>query len=155
MANIDIVFWHWWVLAVFLLTVEIIAPGLFFLWLSIASVIVGTIFLLIPSTSIEAQLIIFSIVSIISVLGWRYYGIQTNADTDHPLLNERGAQYIGRSFALIEAIENGRGKIKAGDSIWTVVGEDCPLGTNVEVVEVNGTLFKVKASATTQNKREL
>ena len=34
-------------------------------------------------------------------------------------------------------------KIKADDSIWTVLGEDCPLGTSVKVVEVDGTLFKV------------
>jgi membrane protein implicated in regulation of membrane protease activity len=144
MAELDIVFWHWWMLAVFLLAVEILAPGFFFLWLAVAGAVVGTVLWIIPSTSAEIQLLIFSILSIISVLVWRRHGFQTNIETDHPLLNERGAQYIGRSFSLIEPIENGRGKIKADDSIWTVAGDDCPLGTNVEVIEVDGTLFKVK-----------
>lgn len=143
MTGLEIVFWHWWVFAIFLLAIEIIAPGLFFLWLSVAGVAVGVFLLIIPSVSIETQLIIFSILSIMSVLTWRKFGVQTNTETDHPLLNERGAQYIGRSFSLIEPIENGRGKIKADDSIWTVLGEDCPLGTSVKVVEVDGTLFKV------------
>jgi len=30
------------------------------------------------------------------------------------------------------------------DSIWTVQGENCPLGSTVEVVAVNGTVFEVK-----------
>ncbi|MBE9541419.1 MAG: NfeD family protein, partial [Proteobacteria bacterium] len=72
------------------------------------------------------------------------YGIQHRAETDHPLLNKRGAQYIGRVFSLIEPIENGRGKIRVDDSIWTVQGEDCPVDTKVEVTSVDGTLFVVK-----------
>ena len=144
MAELDVVFWHWWVLAVFLLGIEILAPGFFFLWLSIAGVVVGTVLFLIPSTSLEIQLLIFSVLSIVSVLLWRRYGFKNTTETDHPLLNKRGAQYIGRTFSLIEPIKNGRGKIKADDSIWTVLGEDCSIEAQVEVIAVEGTLFKVK-----------
>ncbi|MCK5188888.1 MAG: NfeD family protein [Methylococcales bacterium] len=144
MAELDIVFWYWWVLAVFLLGIEILAPGFFFLWLSLSGFIVGTVLLIIPLTSVEIQLLIFASLSIVSILVWRRYGIQHRPETDHPLLNKRGAQYIGRTFSLIEPIENGRGKIKVDDSIWTVQGEDCPLETKVEVVAVKGTLFDVK-----------
>ena len=144
MAELEIVFWYWWVLAVFLLGIEILAPGFFFLWLSLSGFIVGTVLLIIPLTSLEIQLLIFATLSIVSILVWRRYGIQHRPETDHPLLNKRGAQYIGRTFSLIEPIENGRGKIKVDDSIWTVQGEDCPLETKVEVVAVKGTLFDVK-----------
>ena len=144
MTELGVVFWYWWVLAVFLLGVEILAPGFFFLWLAISGFIVGTVLLLIPITSLEIQLLIFAILSIISIFIWRKYGIQHRPETDHPLLNKRGAQYIGRTFSLIEPIENGRGKIKVDDSIWTVQGEDCPIETKVEVIAVNGTLFDVK-----------
>ncbi|MCK5829850.1 MAG: NfeD family protein [Methylococcales bacterium] len=144
MTELVVVFWHWWILAVFLLGIEILAPGFFFLWLSMAGVVVGTIVLILPSTSLEIQLFIFSILSIVSVLLWRKYGFQNISETDHPLLNQRGAQYIGRTFSLIEPIKNGRGKIKADDSIWTVLGEDSPIENQVEVTAVEGTLFKVK-----------
>ena len=144
MAELEIVFWYWWVLAVFLLGIEILAPGFFFLWLSVAGLIVGTVLFLFPSTSLEIQLIIYAILSITSILIWRQYGFKNDTETDHPLLNKRGAQYIGRTFTLIEPIKNGRGKIKADDSIWTVLGEDCPIGQQVEVVDVKGTLFEIK-----------
>ena len=144
MAELEIVFWYWWVLAVFLLGIEILAPGFFFLWLSVAGVIVGTVLFLFPSTSLEIQLIIYAILSIVSILAWRRFGFKNDTETDHPLLNKRGAQYIGRTFSLIEPIKNGRGKIKADDSIWTVLGEDCVIDTKVEVTDVKGTLFEVK-----------
>jgi len=148
MAELEIVFWYWWVLAVFLLAVEIIAPGFFFLWLSLSGFVVGSILLLIPLTPFEIQLLIFAALSIASILVWRRYGIQHQTETDHPFLNKRGAQYIGRTFTLIEPIENGRGKIKVDDSIWTVQGEDCTKDTKVEVVSVDGTLFTVKIIGT-------
>ncbi len=144
MTELEIVFWYWWVLAVFLLGIEILAPGFFFLWLSVAGLIVGTVLFLFPSTSLEIQLIIYAILSITSILIWRQYGFKNDTETDHPLLNKRGAQYIGRTFSLVEPIKNGRGKIKADDSIWTVLGEDCPIDQQVEVVDVKGTLFEVK-----------
>lgn len=144
MMGVEVVFWYWWVFSVILLGIEILAPGFFFLWLSIAGAIVGGILLLFPSMTLESQLFIFSLFSIISIFVWRKYGKEHLTETDHPLLNKRGDQYIGRVFSLIEPIENGRGRIKADDTIWTVEGEDASLGTKVEVVSVEGVLFKVK-----------
>ncbi len=144
MAELVMIFWYWWVLAIFLLGIEILAPGFFFLWLSVAGVVVGAILFLVPSTSMEIQLLLFSIISIASIILWRRYGSQKETETDHPLLNKRGAQYVGRTFSLLEPIKNGRGKVKVDDSIWRVEGEDCPLGTQVIVTAVNGTLFEVK-----------
>lgn len=143
MGGLEIVF-YWWTLAVSLLGIEILAPGFFFLWLSLSGFIVGLMLLIIPTTSIAIQLLVFALLSIVSIFIWRRFGIQNKPETDHPLLNKRGAQYIGRSFSLYESIENGRGKIKVDDSIWVVQGEDCSLGTKVEVIAVSGTLFEVK-----------
>ncbi len=144
MAEIAIVFWYWWVFATLLLGVEILAPGFFFLWMAIAGLITGIVLFLAPATSFEIQLLIFSVLSFLSVVVWRRYSGKHPEETDHPLLNKRGAQYIGRTFTLIEAIENGQGKIKADDSIWKVYGEDSPLGARVKVVAVEGTVFRVE-----------
>ena len=144
MAELEIVFWYWWILAVLLLGIEILVPGFFFLWLSISGFVVGTILLIVPAVNLEIQLIIFGLLSITSIFIWRRYGNQQLTETDHPLLNKRGEQYIGRTFSLVEPIENGRGKIKVDDSIWTVQGNDCPIETKVEVTAVNGTVFEVK-----------
>jgi inner membrane protein len=139
-----ILFWYWWVAGVVLLGVEMLSPSFFFLWMGISAFITGLLSFLLPFLSPEMQLLIFSILSVVSVLWWKKYMNQHPHETDHPHLNQRGAQYIGKTFVLIEAIENGRGKIKVADSPWRVEGEeDCPIGTTVQIIAVNGTLFKV------------
>ena len=144
MVEQDIVFWYWWVLSVGFLALEIVVTGFFFLWLSVAAFIVGLEFLLIPSTSFDMQLFLFSVLAVSSIMGWRYYARTRKIEkTDHPFLNKRGAQYVGRTFSLVAPIENGHGKIKVGDSLWLVQGEDCPLGAKVKVVAVKGTVFDV------------
>ncbi|KAF3981046.1 MAG: NfeD family protein [Methylococcales symbiont of Hymedesmia sp. n. MRB-2018] len=145
MAELDIVFWYWWVFAIFMLGTEVMAPGFFFLWLSVAGFVVGLELFLIPSTSVEIQLLLFSTLSIVSIYSWRRYGKTYRSESDQPLLSQRGVQYIGRIFSVSQAIENGRGKVKIGDSIWTVEGDDCAVDTKVEVVDIDGTIFTVKA----------
>jgi membrane protein implicated in regulation of membrane protease activity len=145
MAEQEVVFWYWWVLAVGFLGLEIIVTGFFFLWLSVSAFIVGAVLLLIPTTPFNVQLFLFSALAVSSVLAWRRYAkTRATVATDHPLLNQRGAQYIGRTFNLVAAIENGQGKIKVGDSFWKVQGEDCPVGTKVKVVAVKGVVFEVE-----------
>lgn len=144
MNEIEIVFWYWWVLAVGFLAIELLVPGFFFLWLSVSAFVVGSVLLMIPFTSFEIQLFLFSILAVTSILVWRRYVSAKAQESDHPLLNQRGAQYIGRTFNLISAIENGQGKIKVDDTLWKVHGADCPLGSKVKVVAVKGTIFEVE-----------
>ena len=144
MSELVIEFWYWWVLAVGFLAIELLAPGFFFLWLSVSAFVVGSILLMLPSLSFEVQLLLFSILAVISILVWRRYVSAKSQESDQPLLNQRGAQYIGRTFNVVVAIENGQGKIKVGDSLWMVHGEDCPMGSKVKVVAVKGTVFDVE-----------
>jgi membrane protein implicated in regulation of membrane protease activity len=60
------------------------------------------------------------------------------------MLNQRGAQYIGRTFALVEAIEGGSGKVHVGDTVWLVEGGDAPVGARVRVVGVRGAVLQVE-----------
>lgn len=145
MAEQDVLFWYWWVLAVGFLALEIVVTGFFFLWLAVSAFIVGAVVLLIPVTPFNVQLLLFSLLAVLSVLGWRKYARTRVVEaTDHPLLNKRGAQYIGRTFNLIAPIENGQGKIKVDDTFWKVHGEDSPMGAKVKVVAIKGTVFEVE-----------
>ncbi|MGZ5006594.1 MAG: NfeD family protein [Methylobacter sp.] len=144
MAGLDIVFWNWWVLALVLLVVELLAPGFFFLWMAASGFITGCLLLLMPAIGSELQVAIFSVLSVVLITLWKLYGKKHPITTDHPLLNKRGAQYIGRVFNLYKPIENGEGKIKVDDSIWKVHGEDCDIHTRVKVIAVRGTVFDVE-----------
>jgi len=144
MNGLEIIFWYWWVLAVVFLAIELLAPGFFFLWMAVAAFVVGSVLLTIPVTPFEVQLLLFSVLSVASILVWRRYVKAKDQDSDHPLLNQRGAQYVGRIFNLITAIENGQGKINADGTLWKVHGEDCPVGSKVKVIAVKGTIFEVE-----------
>ncbi|HEY8095175.1 MAG TPA: NfeD family protein [Methylobacter sp.] len=144
MADLEIVFWNWWVLALVLLVVELLAPGFFFLWMAASGFVTGCLLLMIPAIGIDLQILIFSVLSVAAITAWKLYGKKHTVATDHPLLNKRGAQYIGRIFSLYKPIENGEGKIKVDDSIWKVHGEDCDISTKVKVIAVRGTVFDVE-----------
>mgnify|MGYP003531439258 FL=1 len=64
--------------------------------------------------------------------------------SDQPGLNQRGSEFVGRTFTLHEAIVSGRGKIKAGDTLWLVSGNDLPAGKQVRVIGLDGVLLKVE-----------
>jgi inner membrane protein len=144
MTEMALVFWYWWVLAVICLVVEIIIPAFFFLWMSVSALITGIIVWLIPAISTEVQILIFSVLAMTAIIGWRVYGKKYTIESDQPLLNKRGSQYIGRVFNLHEAIENGEGKIKVDDTIWKVHGVDCDIKTKVKVIASRGTVFDVE-----------
>ena len=139
----NIVFWHWWIIAGVLLILELTAPTFFFLWLGMAAAATGLIVLVIPGLTLETQLVLFSILSVVAVIAWRRYRETHPQETDQPNLNRRGEQYVGRTFTLDQPIENGVGKVTVDDSTWRVKGPDLPAGTRVRVNAVEGVVFVV------------
>jgi inner membrane protein len=64
--------------------------------------------------------------------------------TDQPNLNRRGEQLVGLVVRVEEAIEHGRGKVRVGDTLWSVEGPDAPAGAQVRIVSAHGTLLCVE-----------
>ena len=137
-------FWHWLILGVLLIVLEIFAPGVVFLWVGVAAIVTGIVSWLAPDLGVQWQVIVFAVLSVASVLGGRAWLKSHPTKSDHPTLNRRGEQYIGRRFTLSEAISGGFGKIKVDDSTWKVAGKDMPEGGTVEVTSVDGTVLKVE-----------
>ena len=137
-------FWHWWVLGLVLVVIEMIAPGFFLLWIGLAAGVTGLILLIIPGLGWEIQFLIFGVLAIASVAAARFYIGRNPITTDDATLNRRGSQYIGRVFNLDEAIVNGVGKVKVGDGWWRAEGPDLPAGERVKVVGVDGNMLKVE-----------
>ena len=97
-----------------------------------------------PDLSWQSQLLWFAAFSIISIIAWVKIGKRVSKETDHPTLNQRGQQYLGRVFTLQEPIVNGDGKIAVDDSTWKIIGEDCVAGTKVKVTGVQGVILEVE-----------
>jgi membrane protein implicated in regulation of membrane protease activity len=136
-------FWHWWVLGVALVILEVFSPGVFFLWLGVAAGVVGVVVWLVPDLSWEYQILIFAAASVTSIALGRSYLKRNPIETDQPMLNRRGEQYVGRVFTLEHPIDNGVGKIRVDDSTWKISGEDCAAGTRIKVIGVDGVVLRV------------
>jgi len=136
--------WHWWVLAIALIVLEVFAPGAVFIWMGAAAAVVGVILLVAPDMGWEYQFMVFSILSVVSIATWKVYQRKHPTETDRPTLNRRGEQYVGRIFTLDVPIVNGLGKIRVDDSTWKIEGADCPVGTQVKVTGVEGTVLMVE-----------
>ncbi|WP_066246090.1 NfeD family protein [Beggiatoa leptomitoformis] len=144
MSSLYVNFWYWWILAILLSIIELVVPTTLFIWSAAAAVVTGFVVLVFPQMGIEIQLILFSLLSIFIVWLGRSLQAKYPTKTDQPLLNQRGSEYIGRIFSVTEAINDGVGKVRIGDGYWRVEGSDCPVGTKVKVISVDGVRLKVE-----------
>ena len=136
--------WHWWIAAIVLIVIEVFAPGTVALWMAVSAAVVGLLLLAVPDVTWETQFMVFAVLSVATVIGWRAYQLRYPTVSDQPTLNRRGEQYVGRVFTLDEAIVNGTGKIHVDDTMWKVVGADLAEGTQVQVTGVEGTVLTVE-----------
>ncbi|MGH1479714.1 MAG: NfeD family protein [Geminicoccales bacterium] len=137
-------FWHWWALGGILGVLEIIAPGFALIWLGLAGMLVGLILLLWPGMDLSLQILCYAASSVASVTIWYRWMQADPKPSDKPGLNRRAEQTIGRRAEVVEAIVNGRGRIKLGDSTWSAMGPDVATGQMVEITGADGALLEVK-----------
>ena len=140
----DVQFWHWFALGGVLGVLEILAPGFVLIWLGLAAILVGIVLLAWPDMPFGYQLLAYAGFSVLSLLVWFYWLRRSPVESDKPTLNRRAEQLIGRRAPVVDAIVNGRGRIKLGDGTWSVTGPDLPAGHMVEIVGAEGALLEVK-----------
>jgi membrane protein implicated in regulation of membrane protease activity len=138
--------WNWFILGVVLLVLETVIPGVHFLWFGIAAFIIGVLAFALD-LAWQWQVLAFALLSVAALFWVRKYARPDVAISDQPDLNVRGQQYIGRSLVVEQAIQNGRGKARVGDSLWAVEGPDTPAGERVKVTGVKGTVLVVERAA--------
>ena len=133
----------WACLALVLIAAEVMAPGVFMLWLGIAAGVVFAVVLLVPGIPPPWQALGFIILSFVSIAVYRRYFRVRDAQSDQPLLNRRAEQFVGKVFALETPIVNGSGRIKVGDALWTVIGPELPAGSKVQVTAADSMTLHV------------
>lgn len=135
--------WHWVLLAILLIILEALTPIAFFLWPAIAAGLVGLALAVLPGLDWQIQLVLFGVLSVLSLVLGRRYLRRYPIATDTPTLNRRGHQYIGRVFTLDQPIVNGTGKLRVDDTTWKIRGRDCGAGTRMRVTGVDGVVLLV------------
>ena len=138
----------WLSLGGLLLAAEMLGGSGYLLWSGVAAVVTGLLVWLVPF-GWELQGVIFAVLTLIAAWLWwlwlsRRVRDQKPADAS---LNQRGQQLVGRRFILDNALVNGRGHMRVGDSSWPVsAGSDLPAGSKVEVIAVEGITLHIKAA---------
>ncbi|MBK8009164.1 MAG: NfeD family protein [Rhizobiales bacterium] len=138
--------WGWFIAGGLLLALEVLLPGTFMLWLGLAAIATGVIGFIV-SIGWQTQIVIFAVLSVVSVLLGRRIYPTVVTETDKPFLNRRADAFVGRIFTLDEPIVSGTGRVRVDDTTWRVTGPDCPAGTKVRVERADGaTLIVAPAS---------
>jgi membrane protein implicated in regulation of membrane protease activity len=145
--------WHWLVLALILLAVEIMLGTFDLLWVSIAAgaTALFATFAIIGSHSWQGQLIFFAVASIgLIILGRTVFADMRRERGEHPTLNRLMNRTIGRRATVISAFSGGRGRVRLGDTEWgaeSVDGSNPGDGDQVVVEGTEGNGLKVRSGS--------
>ncbi|AWM88360.1 NfeD family protein [Microvirga sp. 17 mud 1-3] len=135
--------WAWILLGLILAVIELLAPGVFFIWLALAALATGVVDAVF-GLSWQAASLLFAVLCVVMVLVGRAVMrplLQQDTGADH--LNRRGQSLVGRVFVLETPIKDGEGRIRVDDSSWRVTGADRFAGAKVRVVRVEGSTLVV------------
>ena len=122
--------WFWFALGLFLCAAEIIAPGVFLIWLGTAALVTGVLVWVLP-IGVPLQVVIFAVLAVVAVYAGKKYVKDNPIHEADPKMNRRGARLEGEIALVTQAIEAGSGRVKLGDSEWNVHGPDTAAGARV------------------------
>ncbi|HNW17632.1 MAG TPA: NfeD family protein [Sphingorhabdus lacus] len=136
--------WFWLSLGLILGAAEMVAPGFFLMWLGLAAIIVGILDYFLPIT-VAYQVAMFAILSVLTVFAGKKFLADNPIETDDPKLNDRGARLTGEIVTVVEAIADGQGRVKVGDTVWAARGTDAATGARVRVTGADGAVLLVES----------
>ena len=141
----SLLWWHWIIFGILLITIEIFIGTFFMLGLGIAGIIIGGVSFTYP-TSLEIEIILWLILSLLSITIWFRYLRDKTVD------NSGQSNYSLKTKGTVEEPIPiyGRGKVRfdkpvLGNTIWHATSkQNISLTSRVKIVEVKGQLIEVK-----------
>lgn len=143
----NLLWWHWIAFGIGLLTLEIFSGTFMMLGLGLSAIIVGTIDVFYP-ISVEMELSIWMILSLIAIALWFKYmkdnSVETSGQSNYSLETE--------GVVTQEILKNGRGQVRfdtpvLGNTTWAATSkETLTENTRVQIVEVKGQLIVVASN---------
>lgn len=134
--------WYWLIAAALLAGAELLAPGIFLIFIAIAAAITGLIALAVP-LGLTGELVSLTVWTAVAVLVGKRWYVDYPVPTSDPDLNNRSARMIGQTARVTDAIENGRGRVRVGDGEWPAAGPDQPAGAQVRIVAVENGVVRI------------
>ena len=139
-----IVWWHWLVLAVVLIGIEMSVGTYDFLWIAVGAILTLLLSLIVPDWRV--QLVFFALVSVALVFISRTYLTRFREDNpDDSTLNKRMDRLVGTQGIAVSDFQAGRGRVKIGDTEWSAESDAAiKSGDSIAVDATVGNAVKVK-----------
>ena len=135
--------WVWLLAATALGIAELLVPGVFLIWLAAAAAVTGFV-TLVFGIPLAFQFAVFALLSLGMVWFGRRWYANNPVESSDPLLNDRAARLVGRTVRVVQAIDDGEGRVKVGDTVWSCRGPDAPEGARVRITGADGSCLKVE-----------
>ncbi len=142
----SIAYWHWLVLGLVLIALEIFTAGFVLLWLGISALMVGVLSFAVE-LSFTSELLIWTLLSIADLFVWFKF-IQPRF-RDKTLSGMSREAVLGQMGMVIQANESERGRVRfsmpvMGSDEWAFIcQEPVRVGDRVRVTEVSGNTLVV------------
>ncbi len=137
-----IVYWHWIVLGLMLITLELFAPAFVMLWLGVAAIIIGLL-LTTFSLDLSTQLVIWAALSSLFIALWHRFISPRMADRTLAGLSKEAI--IGQTGMVTFFNQSeGRGQLRfsapiVGNDEWAFIFDDkLNHGDRVKVIDISG-----------------
>ena len=143
MIEFIVLYWHWIVLGIGLMALEILLPSFVALWFGAAAIIVGVLLLLIPSLSIAVQVLLWVVFSILFTWLWFKFMQPLAVDkTKAGLSREAIVGEVGQVLSAPTTDRRGQMRFSVpilGADEWPFISQDTlRSGDRVRVVDISG-----------------
>lgn len=139
--------WHWMVVGVGLVLLELAIPAFFVIWFGLGALIVGLALALVPGMGMAGQVALWIVASLAFVVLWfKVFKNQVHR-TRVGLSQGQFAGEIGLVTRPLRPYEKGQIRFQKpilGADVWDAVAEDeIAVGDRVKVLSVEGNLLRV------------
>ncbi|MGE3549554.1 MAG: NfeD family protein [Geobacter sp.] len=146
---ITIVWWHWLVLGLCLIGLELLIPSFTIVWFGLGALAVGLLVALLPFTPLWLQGLIWAVASVAFTLMWFKYLKPKNSMTHagqskEAIVGETGIVIRGTTDSYTKGKVRFRIAILGADE-WTCYAEEpLDVGETVRVEDIEGQILKVR-----------
>lgn len=130
-------YWVWLSIGLLLAIMEMLVPGVYLIWLALAALATGALTYVLD-LGVPLQIVNFVFLSLIIVFSARRMVRENPIESTDPLLNNRMGRLVGQTATVTQAIADGDGRVRHGDSEWLARGPDLDAGARVRITGFEG-----------------
>jgi len=139
--------WHWVVLGIVLMLLELAVPAFFLMWFGLGAVVIGLLMLVFPDLSMAYQVIAWTASSMLFVWLWFKVFKPNIFKTRAGLSRGTFIGEVGLVTKDIRPYEKGQIRFQKpilGNEVWeSIADEEIKAGERVKVLEVEGSVLRV------------